>query len=147
MFWQKDMKAQHKGGRNPKINRAIHRYVFRLTDTENARFLSLFEQSGLDTKAKFIVSLLFERRIKSIKIDATANEYTTKLSHFFAQFRAIGVNYNQVVKVLHTNFSDKKTILYVGKLEKHTLELANLCKEILILTKQFETDYLLKKEN
>ncbi|MCQ9634190.1 hypothetical protein MP477_04385 [Chryseobacterium sp. WG23] len=141
------MKALHRGGRNPKLNRAVHRYVFRLTDIENTRFLSLFEQSGLDTKAKFIVSLLFERRIKSIKIDAGANEYTTKLSQFFAQFRAIGVNYNQVVKVLHTNFSDKKTILYIGKLEQHTLELSKLCKEILILTKHFEAEYLLKKEN
>lgn len=141
------MTADRKGGRNPKLNRAVHRYVFRLTDAENTRFLSLFEQSGLDTKAKFIVSILFERRIKSIKIDAGAAAYTAKLSQLFAQFRSIGVNYNQVVKVLHTNFSEKKTILYLGKLEKQTLELASLCKEILILSRVFEKEYLLKKEN
>ncbi|UIR57849.1 hypothetical protein LZQ00_08515 [Sphingobacterium sp. SRCM116780] len=141
------MKAVRKGGRNPKLNRAVHRYVFRLTDQENSKFLSLFEESGLDTKAKFIVSVLFNRQIRSIKIDAGAAEYTTKLSQFFSQFRAIGVNYNQVVKVLHTNFSDKKTILYIGKLEKQTIELAGLCKEILILSQHFEKEYLLKKEN
>ncbi|REC61849.1 hypothetical protein DRF65_14040 [Chryseobacterium pennae] len=136
----------HKGGRNPKLNKALHRYVFRLTDQENARFLSLFEDSGLDTKAKFIVALLFERQIKSIKIDAGAMEYCTKLSRLFAQFRAIGVNYNQIVKILHTTFGDKKTVFYIGKLEKQTLELADLCKDILILSKQFESEYLLNKE-
>lgn len=141
------MTGNHKGGRNPKLNRAVHRYVFRLTDQENVRFLSLFEQSGLDTKAKFIVSILFEKRIKSIKIDAGAAEYTAKLSKLFSQFRSIGVNYNQVVKILHTNFSDKKTILYIGQLEKHTLELAALCKEILILSRLFEKEYLLKNKN
>lgn len=145
-LWKKKMAKVHKGGRNIKLNKAIHRYVFRLTDQENARFLSLFDESGLDTKAKFIVALLFERQIKSIKIDAGAMEYYTKLSQLFAQFRAIGVNYNQIVKILHTTFGEKKTVFYIGKLEKQTLELAALCKDILILSKQFETEYLLKKE-
>lgn len=140
------MSRIHKGGRNPKIDKAIHRYVFRLTDTENASFLSQFEQSGLDNKAKFIVSVLFERRINSVIVDQGAVDYCTKLSHFFGQFRAIGVNYNQVVKILHTNFGDKKTIFYLGKLEKHTIELANICREILILSKKFEAEYLIKKE-
>ncbi|AKK71340.1 hypothetical protein OK18_00635 [Chryseobacterium gallinarum] len=141
------MSAAHKGGRKPKINKAIHRYVFRLTDEENARFLSLFDKSGLDNRAKFIVSLLFERRMNSVIIDQGTVEYCTKLSQLFSQFRAIGVNYNQVVKILHTHFGDKKTVFYIGKLEKHTLELAAICKEILILSKQFEAEYLLKKDN
>ena len=37
--------GKHKGGRNLKKNPSIHRYVFRLTDEENAKFLSLFEAS------------------------------------------------------------------------------------------------------
>lgn len=102
------MTTNGKGGRKPKLERATHRYVFRLTDKENVKFLSLFEQSGLDNRAKFIVSLLFERRINSVIVDQGAIDYCTKLSEFFAQFRAIGVNYNQIVKILHTNFSDKK---------------------------------------
>lgn len=140
------MKANRKGGRKPKIDKATHRYVFRLTDAENASFLSLYEQSGLDNKAKFIVSLLFERRINSVMVDQGAVHYCTKLSHFFNQFRAIGVNYNQVVKILHTNFGDKKTVFYIGKLEKLTLELAAVCREVLMLSKKFETEYLIKKE-
>lgn len=139
------MEPIHKGGRIPKLNKAHHRYVFRLTDQENAKFLKLFDESGLDTKAKFIVSVIFERQIKSLKMDAGAVDYCTKLSQFFSQFRAIGTNYNQIVKILHTNFGDKKTVFYIGKLEKQTIELAAICKEILILSKKFESQYLLKK--
>jgi len=146
-FWKKDMTANHKGGRKPKMDKATHRYVFRLTDEENARFLSLFEQSGLDNKAKFIVSLLFERKINSVIIDKSTIDYCTKLSQFFAQFRAIGVNYNQIVKILHTNFGDKKTVFYIGKLEKLTIELANICREIIILGKKFEAEHLAKKQH
>lgn len=139
------MTVNHKGGRKPKINKAIHRYVFRLTDEENAKFLSLFEQSGLDNKAKFIVALLFERKINTVKLDKGAIDYCIKLSQFFGQFRAIGVNYNQIVKILHTHFGDKKTVFYMGNLEKQTIELAIICREILTLSKKFEAEYILKK--
>ncbi len=141
------MTANRKGGRKPKIDKATHRYVFRLTDTENARFLSLLDQSGLDNKAKFIVSLLFERKINSVIIDKGAMDYCTKLTQFFAQFRAIGVNYNQVVKILHTNFGDKKTVFYLGKLEGLTIELAKICREVLILSKNLEAEHLIKKQH
>ena len=140
------MTSHAKGGRNPKLNKANHRYVFRLTDEENTKFLTLFEKSGLSTKAKFIVAVLFERRINSVILDKGTVDYLTKLSEFFGQFRAIGVNYNQIVKILHTNFSDKKTITYIAKLEKHTIDLASICKEILILSKSFEAEHLIKKD-
>ncbi|MGG7466685.1 MULTISPECIES: conjugal transfer protein MobA [Bacteroidota] len=141
------MTANRKGGRKPKIDKATHRYAFRLTDAENARFLALLDQSGLDNKAKFIVSLLFERKINSVVLDKGAMDYCTKLTQFFGQFRAIGVNYNQIVKILHTNFGDKKTVFYIGKLEAMTIELATICREILILTKKFETEHLAKKQH
>lgn len=112
------MSAAHKGGRKPKINKAIHRYVFRLTDEENTRFLSLFDKSGLDNRAKFIVSLLFERRMNSVIVDQGAVDYCTKLSQLFGQFRAIGVNYNQIVKILHTHFGDKKNSILYRKIGK-----------------------------
>ncbi|WP_100075223.1 conjugal transfer protein MobA [Chryseobacterium camelliae] len=139
------MVTNRKGGRKPKLEKATHRYVFRLTDSENAKFQTLFEQSGLDKRAKFIISLLFERKINSVIVDKGAIDYCTKLSQFFAQFRAIGVNYNQIVKILHTNFSDKKTVLYIGKLEEQTKELAAICRDVLILSKKFEAEYLVKK--
>ncbi|MEN9909892.1 MAG: hypothetical protein RLZZ540_3051 [Bacteroidota bacterium] len=139
-------KKQHKGGRNPKKNPSIHRYVFRLTDEENAKFLSLFEASGADTKAYFITSVLFEKQIKTVKVDMAAMDYYMRLTTLYGQFRAVGVNYNQIVKILYRNFSEKKAAAYLFKLEKQTAELAQLCREIIQLTEEFETKHLIKKE-
>ena len=130
------------GGRKPKADPSTHRYVFRLTEQENAKFLSLFEASGLDTKAKFIVSILFAREIRAVKIDAAAMDYYMRLTTLYGQFRSVGVNYNQVVKILYHNFSEKKAAAYLYKLEKQTTELAVLCQKIIQLTAEFETNYL-----
>jgi len=137
-----EQKKLRKGGRKPKIDPSTHRYVFRLTDAENSRFLTLFETSGMDTKAGFIVSILFERQIRTVKVDMEAVDFHMRLTHLYGQFRAIGVNYNQVVKMLYRNFSEKKAAAYLFKLEKHTQALAEICKQIMQLTKAFERDYL-----
>ena len=138
--------GKHKGGRNPKKNPSIHRYVFRLTDEENAKFLSLYEASRADNKAHFITSILFEKQIKTVKVDMAAMDYYMRLTTLYGQFRTVGVNYNQIVKLLYRNFSEKKAAAYLFKLEKQTAELAKLCREITQLTEEFETKYLIKNE-
>lgn len=137
-------KKQNKGGRKPKINPSVHRHVFRLTDEENARLLSLFESSGMNNKAKFIISLLFQREIKMVKIDVPAMDYHSQLTKFYSQFRAIGVNYNQIVKIFYRNFSEKKAAAYLFKLEKQTTEMAVLCQQVIQLTQELEVKYLKK---
>lgn len=101
-------RKQHKGGRKTKDNPSIHRHVFRLTDEENAKLLSLFEASGMPNKAKFIISLLFGKEIKSVKIDKGTVDFYMRLTSFHSQFHSVGVNYNQVVKLLNKNFLRKK---------------------------------------
>lgn len=135
---------QNKGGRNPKINPSIHRHVFRLTDDENAQLLSLFEASGMNNKAKFIVSLLFNKEIKTVKIDKGTSDFYMRLTSLFGQFRAVGVNYNQVVKLLYSRFTEKKAAAFLYKLEKQTVEVANLCKKIIDLTEEFNQNHLQK---
>ena len=71
-------------------------------------------------------------------------EYVTKLTSFYAQFRAIGVNYNQVVKELHTNFSEKKALALLYKLEKVTIELVETGKKIQELSEEFKEKWLQK---
>ena len=129
---------KHSTGRNKKINPASFRYVFRLNEEENNQFLSLFEQSGMKVKAHFITSLLFNREIKVVKIDKSALDYYTKLTKLYAQFRSVGVNYNQIVKILYRNFSEKKAAAYLYKLEKETTQLIAICKQILELSQQIE---------
>lgn len=143
---QNNKRKQNKGGRPPKDDPSIHRHVFRLTNEENARLLSLFEATGMNNKAKFIISVLFGKDIKTVKIDMAALEYHTRLTTFYGQFRAVGVNYNQVVKILYRNFSEKKAAAYLYKLEKQTTEMAKLIQEIIHLTQQFEEKHLKKEE-
>ena len=64
----------------------------------------------------------------------------------YGQFRAVGVNYNQIVKILYRNFSEKKAAAYLFKLEKQTIELAQLCRVITQLTEEFEVKHLKKEE-
>ncbi|WP_426473812.1 conjugal transfer protein MobA [Chryseobacterium balustinum] len=142
---QKKNVKQNKGGRNPKINPSIHRHVFRLTDDENAQLLSLFEASGMSNKAKFIVSLLFNKEIKTVKIDKGTSDFYMRLTSLFGQFRAVGVNYNQVVKLLYSRFTEKKAAAFLYKLEKKTAEMASLCKKIIKLTDEFNQNHLKNK--
>ncbi len=74
-----------------------------------------------------------------------ALDYHEKLTRFFSQFRAIGTNYNQVVKILYRNFSEKKAGTYLFKLEKQTAKMKELLLQVLILTDRFEKQYLHKE--
>ncbi|MCU7618460.1 hypothetical protein NZ698_14765 [Chryseobacterium sp. PBS4-4] len=141
-----DKHYKKKGGRKPKLNRSVHRHVFRLTDAENDRLMMLYEESGLSNKAKFIVSLLFSKEIKTVKIDKGAADFYMRLTSLYSQFRAVGFNYNQVVKLLYTRFSDRKAAAFLYKLEKQTIELAVLCKKIIEITEEFKRDHLKKEK-
>ena len=74
-----------------------------------------------------------------------AVEYHTRLTKLFGQFRAIGTNYNQVVKLLYANFSEQKAYAYIQKLVKQTYELVLINQKIIQLTEEFEKKYLNKE--
>ena len=134
----------YKGGRHPKDERATFRYSISLTAVENAKFLTLFEQSGMNVMAHFITACIFQKTITTVKIDKAAIDYHLKLTGLFAQFRAIGVNYNQVIKILYSNFTEKKAAAALYKLENHTIELITLSRKIIELTTEFEENHLNK---
>ncbi|MGN7706851.1 conjugal transfer protein MobA [Chryseobacterium sp. 22543] len=143
-----EMKNQEKkkGGRKPKDNPAIFRYSISLTAEENAHFLSLFEKSGMKIMAHFITACIFQKTIKTVKIDKAAMDYYMRLTTLYGQFRSVGVNYNQVVKILYRHFSEKKAAAFLFKLEKETKEMAVLCKKIIELTTEFEQKFIGKEE-
>ena len=131
-----------KGGRTPKNDPANYRYSVNFTAVEHAQFLTMFEQSGLQSMARFIAARVFGDEFRVVKIDRSAMEYVTKLTSFFAQFRSVGVNYNQVVKELHSNFSEKKALALLYKLEKATVDLVEIGKKIQELSEDFKANYL-----
>lgn len=133
-----------KGGRPLKNDPAVHRYSISLTAEENAKLLTLFETSGMRVMAHFITACVFQKTVKTVKIDKAAMDYYMRLTSFHSQFRSIGVNYNQIVKLLYSHFSDKKAAAFLYKLEKQTAEMAVLCQKIIILTDEFETKHFKK---
>jgi len=61
-----------------------------------------------------------------------------KLSAFYGQIRSVGVNYNQVVKQLHTTFGEKKALSMLYKLEQQTIEIAQIGRGVLTLCEEFK---------
>ena len=142
---EKNSKQIRKTGRKPKNDPAVHRYSINLNAEENAKFLALFDQSGISVKAHFITACIFQKTIKTVKIDMDAVEYHAELTRFFGQFRGIATNYHQSVRLLNANFSEKKASAYLYKLEKQTAEMKELLLKVLILTDRFEKQYLHKE--
>ena len=127
----------NRGGRPMKTDPAKNCVMVRFTDEEYARFLSMYEESGVYAKSVFIKARVFNETFRVIKKDSGTMEYAAKLTQFHAQFRAIGVNYNQVVKELHTHFSQKKALALLYKLEKRTIELIATNQKVIALCEEF----------
>ena len=123
------------------MNPKTHCVMVRFDDEEHARFLTMYERSGEYAKAVFIKARVFGLEFKVIQVDNSYPEYYSKLSDLHAQYRRIGVNYNQVVKELKSHFSEKKAMALLYKLEGITRELVTVSREILALTQKFEEQW------
>lgn len=135
-------KTMKKVGRKPKADPAVHRYGIKLTAEERGRFELLFQQSGLRERSKFIKAMIFSQQLKVIKIDKATMDYYMRLTNFYRQFQAIGNNYNQTVRAVKANFSEKRALALLYKLERATLSLIVLSKQIIALTKEYEEKWL-----
>ena len=97
-------KEKRRTGRCPKLDTKTHCVMVRFDDGEWNRFLAMHEKSGVYAKAVFLKEQFFGRTFRVVTVDKGLVDYYTKLSDFHAQFRAIGTNYNQVVKELAVAF-------------------------------------------
>lgn len=131
-----------KGGRPPKNDPAKKRLSVNLTDEQHAEFLAMFDKSGLHSLSQFIAARIFGEEFRVLTTDASALEFTSKLTALYGQIRSVGVNYNQVVKELHSNFGEKKALALLYKLEKATVEIAKIGREVLSLCDQFKVKVL-----
>lgn len=139
-------KKTKKTGRDPKPDTKTHCVMVRFDSSEWNRFLTMYEKSGVYAKAVFLKEHFFGRTFKVLTVDRALVDYYTKLSDFHAQFRAIGTNYNQVVKELRCHYSEKKAMALLFKLEKCTQELVALSHRIVQLSKDFEERWSQKSQ-
>lgn len=131
-------KKTKKTGRDPKPDTKTYCVMVRFDSSEWNRFLTMYEKSGVYAKAVFLKEHFFGRTFKVLTVDRALVDYYTKLSDFHAQFRAIGTNYNQVVKELRCHYSEKKAMALLFKLEKQTVELVKLSHRIVELSRELE---------
>lgn len=141
---QKNMekKQAKRTGRKPKTDPADYKYSFRLNAQEKSKFEKLFLESGARDRTIFIKKSIFSEQLKVIKVDKVSIDYYIRLGEFYRQFQAIGNNYNQVVRAVQKNFGEKRAMSLLYKLEKATLELILLNKQIMTLTKDYEKKWL-----
>lgn len=133
-----------KAGRKPKANPAIYRCDIRLNETDNCKFETLFELSGFKYRGHFIKDKVLNSPLKVLEVDKAIGDYVIKLSQIRSQMRAIGNNYNQVLRLLKEQLGERKALAYLYKLEKATIELVRAYKEIEQQLQILETKWLRK---
>ena len=131
----------NQGGRPPKLNPAAYRYVVRFDAAENGLFLSMFERSGATNKAAFIKNVIFGKPFKVFTVDENTRVFIDRLSSLNAQYRTICIDYDLAVKTLRENFTEKKAMKALYKLEQLTIEFIKTNKEIIHLAKGFDENW------
>jgi ABC-type transport system involved in Fe-S cluster assembly fused permease/ATPase subunit len=84
----------------------------------------MFEKSGKRSISAFIVDCVLNCKPEIVEINRTAADFVMLLSSFFAQFRAIKNNYNQVFHVMIRNFGEQKARQMMKIVEQSTREFA-----------------------
>lgn len=144
MIMTEERKPERKKavGRKPKKDPAVFRYGIKLTSEENGRFEILFQKSGLRHRAHYIKLKALDQSTRVIKIDPATADFYIRLTGFYHQFQAIGNNYNQVVRAVKTNFGDKRAFVLLRKLEKETVGLVIVSRQIVALINEYKEKYL-----
>ena len=125
-------------------SRCTHCVMVRFDDLEWDSLIRMMERADESVKATFIKQLIFGKPFKVLTSDKNLAIYCSKLSEFFAQYRTIGVNYDLVVKELRANFTEKKAMTLLYKLEKATIELTKITADVKALSMQFDEQWSLK---
>lgn len=131
----------NKGGRPPVANKCCHHVKVSFDDIEWARLARMMERADATVKATFIKQLIFDKPFKVLVSDKSLSVYCAKLSEFFAQYRMIGVNYDLTVKTLRENFTEKKAMKLLYKLERATIDLIGVTKEVMALSGKFDSQW------
>ena len=130
-----DRKLTDKTGKKPRT--PSYKYSFRLNEEQNIRFNELLCKAGSEhNRSRFIVKRIFSERFEVLKRDPSKVQFVARLNDFYFQFQKLANNYNQIVKVINSHFSNVAIPHQIAMLEQRTRELKALSIEILNLAKQ-----------
>lgn len=120
-------------GRKPKLNPCTHCVMVRFDDEEYARFMERYKESGVYAKAVSCKAMVFGESFRVLKENEMMRPYNEKLRDYHAKFRTISTIYNQIVKEMHVNFSECRTIVQMQRLENATKEMTAIAKNVMSL--------------
>ena len=132
----------NSGGRPPKINATAFRCSVNFTATEHAQLLTMQEKSGIASLSAFIKMRVFGKPFKVFVVDENTRIFIDKMSSLNAHYRTIAIDYDLLLKTLRENFTEKKAMAVLAKLERQTIELVKTNREIVALAKQFDDRWL-----
>lgn len=101
----------------------------------------MFDKAQALNKASFIKNLIFGKPFKVFTVDENTRVFIDKLSSLNALYRTLGVDYDFLVKTLRENFTEKKAMAALYKLEQLTVELVKLNREIVALARKFDEQW------
>lgn len=90
---------------------------------------------------RFRLTILVESRIRWKVYVRFGGEYWETYHRNMTRRRVLSLH-NQTVKAVKSNFSDKRALALLYKLEKTTMELVVLSRQIIALTREYEEKYL-----
>ena len=110
----------------------------RLPDPKDQiRVIDLYHKSGAMSKSEFVRARLLGEHFKVITVDKSAVEYYRKLSELTAQVHKIGINYNQVVHLMHLYTAEKSVKALLRELINLTNEIKSIQEQAMDLTIAF----------
>lgn len=118
-------------GRKPKLNPCTHCVMVRFDDEEYARFMERYRESGVYAKAVFCKAMVFGESFRVLKENEMMRPYNEKLRDYHAQFRTLSTTYNLIVKEMHVNFSERRTMTLMQRLENASKEMTALAKDVI----------------
>ena len=113
------------------MNPCTHCVMVRLDDEEYARFMERYRESGVYAKAVFCKAMVFGESFRVLKENEMMRPYNEKLRDYHAQFRTLSTTYNLIVKEMHVNFSEHRTMTLMQRLENATKEMTALAKDVI----------------
>ena len=119
------------------IDPKSYMHTFRLNEQQQVQFEKMMLKAGQRSQSKFILSRIFGWPFRVVQTNKDAHDYYLRLTNLYAQIRAVGVNYNQTVKAIHSNFNDRRAVALLARLEKYTQELTLLFGQVVRLTEEF----------
>lgn len=131
-------------GRKPKLDPTVFRCTVNFNAQEHAKLIAMHERSGVESMAAFIKMQFFGKPFKVFVIDENTRKFIDRLSALNSQYRTLGVSYDTMVKTLRENFTEKKAMTALYRLEQYTKELARINRQIVDLANEFDKQWLLK---